>query len=134
FAVEFWQACEPGLPGPFGRLDRHLLRLGIERIMRGTYGPRRAPIGAKYSAVIRSAVASRTPSGVERERWARFLLRADEPANLLITDESAKAEGIERPRHHIQVMARATLLLRVALGACARLVRRSGASITDLEF
>src|SRR5205814_675893 len=48
--------------------------------------------------------------------------------------EAAGTLKYTNPHHHIQLLARATLLLRIATGVCAALLDRTGTQPTDLRF
>jgi hypothetical protein len=66
--------------------------------------------------------------------WADFLTRRTDPTDPTLLDDAEQAADVTDPRHHIHVIARSTLLLRVATGASAQLL--SGASINaeNLKF
>ena len=66
--------------------------------------------------------------------WDSFLTRGADQDKPLIIDEAKKRDSVDHPRHHIQVISRATLLLRVATGMSARLLRSSGLTKDQLKF
>ena len=68
-----------------------------------------------------------------RQSWF-FLTRRVDPEDPAIIVDAAASSEVSAPRHHVQVMARATLLLRVATGASARLLGNAGISANDIAF
>jgi hypothetical protein len=63
-----------------------------------------------------------------------FLLRRLERKDPAPVNLARKADPPSSPDHHLQVMSRAALLLRIASGACLLLLRTGGASWRSLNF
>jgi hypothetical protein len=133
---DLWQLYEPMQSSGFDNLDRHLLRLSYDRTFRITEGvwPKDNP--KHFEHKVASAVASMGYSGNEEQRWIEFLTRknpltADDPP---IISEARLQAPPTSPRHHGQVISRASLLLRLATGAAAWILGQSGFSFNDLDF
>jgi hypothetical protein len=73
-------------------------------------------------------------AGPSREEWLDFLTRKTEPQNAAIIDAAQRLDDIRNIDYHLGVLSRATLLLRVATGACARLLRRTDLTKENLTF
>lgn len=65
---------------------------------------------------------------------ANFLLRKSTPDTPLIFSEAEGSAFITSERHHIQALSRAVLVLRMATGACAKLLRDTKISSSNLQF
>jgi hypothetical protein len=52
----------------------------------------------------------------------------------VIIQDARESDPISHPRHHLEVIGRASLLLRVATGAAARLLQESQFERRDLKF
>lgn len=141
FAEVLWSAIEPD-GGGFGRIDRQLLRLSMEQAFIGTTSPsahrsgtrtvtaRRAP--RRFEASVEGAVEATL--GSKDFAWIDFLLRRHQPDDDELIVHSRGQSRRTSAEHHIEVMARATLLLRIASGAVRRSLRLSGTSMDDLGF
>lgn len=136
--VEMWQLLEPAASLSFDQVDRYLVRFTIEAAFLGTGGstPRQAP--KKFGAAV-SAVVAANVSGTEAELWERFLKRealSDDPKILSLVKLSPTSAGraVGQARHHLAVMARAMLLLRLASGATRKMLIDAGISFDDLSF
>ena len=131
---EFWRLFEPNGRSGFSELDRFLLRRALEAAFLTITGRshRRAP--ADFRRRIRLTVERLVPPGRPASEWVDFLTRANTPEDpLLLTDAGERAPPGSK-RHHLQVMARAALLLRLATGAVSDALSRSRCSMTDLQF
>lgn len=134
FLRALWTVCQPGIPSRFEYLDRHLVRVSLEDTFRATTGRQATSSGSEYGARISGMVGQGTPSGWSAGEWTRFFTRQVESQTPLVIREAAGTAPVSDPRHHFQVLSRAVLLLRLATGACLRLLQASGASRTDLGF
>lgn len=134
FLRALWSMCDPRSASRFDILDRHLLRISLEWGHRAlTDKPAsadRAAFRGRVGAVLR-AVLPDTPA---RDQWERFLTRAIEPNDSPVVAAAGAAATLPHPAHHMQVLARAFLLLRVATGACAMLLRQTAIPSAMLHF
>jgi len=129
FVRRLWQVCEPSQPARFEALDRYLLR----RTLKQAYDA--LPHTISYEDRVASMINSVLPAGgALADAWSRFLIGLTDPDDpALITEASRRAKRSD-PRHHLQVLSRATLLLRVATGACMKLLRSVPIGRNELEF
>ena len=122
--LAIWSSCEPGGGRSFLRLDQHLLRLALE----GSYRSRtsQSPEGARFESFVERALG-----GTKSSPLYDFLLRKIEPedAPLFLLARQASTQSDPAP-----VLARATLLLRLASAVAGSLLERAGFSREDLRF
>lgn len=121
FIKDLWRAHEPSDSNPFRELDRHLLRRSLASAFKANHArnhnSRRAPV--QFARLIEPALhgALPTPGDFTEAEWREFLnYRAQQNDNQVII-QAEKVDPVSSPLHHIQVIARATLLLRIATGA-----------------
>lgn len=134
FLHNFWIMCEPSGPTRFEFLDRHLLRLSVEQAFQAIHDIKVQDNVDEFKKDVEKMLDNIEPSGLSKEEWKKFLVRESEPDTPPLIIEAAGNAPMGDPHHHIQVMARATLLLRVATGACAKLLRETGLDRTHVEF
>ena len=140
---EIWSLLEPAPPLSFGELDRYLLRLTIETAFKATEGNSPAASKRKFGSVVESVVSSNV-TGANVALWEQFLKRQLDPDDPGIIDlvrlkqrpraPSNAERDMRRPDHHLSVMARALLLLRVASGATRQMLVDAGINLDHLEF
>jgi hypothetical protein len=134
FVASLWELCEPSPPSRFENLDRFILRDTIREIYKITTDKdwdSDLPDFTRRCSTMINAIA---PVGLV-ETWVSFLTgasSADRP--LLLTEADTRGTDVSNPRHHLQVVGRAALLLRLATGASAELLKQSGASADMLRF
>lgn len=126
FIQGLWNLHEPFPFSRFEFLDRHLLRISLELVSRSITGG--------FNAGVEAAIRTISPVSLPQAEWKRFLTRATEPSTPELIKEAGNNVPVTDPRHHVQVIARATLLLRVATGACAQLLESSSIGRKELEF
>jgi hypothetical protein len=133
FYSDFWRLCEPVTSQPFGRLDRYLVRRMIEAAHRAL-----PPLSGKARREASRRIVKRTLTNLgfgdrDLKMWIDFILRDVDPRDPIIAEAGKKARLGARGQH-VQVMSRATLLLRVATGAVLRMLREGGVDQTMIEF
>jgi hypothetical protein len=123
FIEHLWQAHEPSLSNPFRSIDRYLLRRSLTSFFRASdpqhRHPRRAraDFGRLLKPVFHAIMPAPTNGDLSELQWRQFLtFRSPFGENLIFT-EAEKRDAVSSPVHHIQVIARAVILLRVATGA-----------------
>ncbi len=130
--LEFWRMCDPGADGGFPVLDRHLLRRSLKLLTQQLPSSQAKTL---YSHRLGTMLNGITPSDLSSNEWSNFLSYKnlkDTPG--IISDASGRV-GSYHLNHSKQVLARATLLLRIATGCSADLVKEVGSTVkTDLEF
>jgi hypothetical protein len=134
FTEALWSLFEPVGSSAFGMLDKHLLRLSLEAAFEGTTGLRPARVPAKFQVAVASAVVANTSDPAESTSWSDFLLRRTEPLDpspLVLSRKRSKTTG---STHHLEVISRAALLLRIASGAVRRALFEADVSLETLGF
>ena len=134
FVSDLWRLVSPLQNSCFDLLDRYLLRRSLDQIAKGT--PNMAMRKNEFIEAIKRMLVNVNLSSDEAvtQTWAKFLSReldAAEPTLLVDADTNAPPTDV---RHHVQVLSRAALLLRIATGSCASLISSAFYSSTDLEF
>lgn len=134
FLRELWGIHEPSTPSRFERMDRHLLRLSLEQVYEAITGNKPGDDAINFRTHVKTMVSNLVPGGLTESQWADFLTRTSEPDTPGLINEASGSAPVTDPHHHIEVIARANLLLRVATGACAQLLSAAGIGRGDLEF
>ena len=133
--AHLWNMCSPGYRGEFSSMDRHLLRVGVEMLFKNITGENREEATSKYRAQIVQMVNAQSLPDSERNRFVDFLsfdIEQGTPELLADADRRDQPNHIDHSR---QVLARATLLLRVATGSILELLNASNTTFhRDLEF
>ncbi|MEX0684009.1 MAG: hypothetical protein WD472_11235 [Dehalococcoidia bacterium] len=134
FLRDLWSALEPAGPDdPFFILDRHLLRRSLEASYTGKTNKRPGQDPEAWAAAVDSvlaAVIGMSPSASLRD----FLLRSAEPTELALVDFASVQGDQAQVNHHLRMISRAALLLRVAAGNVRRLFGLAGIDSTAIEF
>jgi len=135
FVKHFWEICEPTETIRFPILDRHLLRLSLECTFKAAHNRSRRQARRIYARQVQTMLRGLTPRDLMADEWENFLTFSNSPDQPLILQEARAKDVPQSLRHHIQVLARATLLLRIATGATqAKLESLPGFSRADLQF
>src|SRR5271166_6516316 len=131
FLIDFWSLFEPSA-SRFEFLDRQILRSSLEDIFAGRTG-QNALGNAQYQHDVRTMLETLEPPG-PLEEWLNFLTRRAMPdtARLLMLAETKSS--LNDPEHHLQVISRAALLLRLATGTCELLKKEVALAREDLSF
>ncbi|MDP2937136.1 MAG: hypothetical protein Q8O86_11675 [Dehalococcoidia bacterium] len=132
--TEFWRACEPGTGGSFSILDRHLLRIALETGFRSKFpGSSRAP---KFHRdfVTKAVNAMGYPVPAKAGGMVDFLVRQKEVADLQLLTIAAQKGSSSGEAGALPVIARATLMLRLASAACASYFRQANVGRDEVAF
>ena len=132
-----WRIFEPSGSAAFRDLDRHLLRRSLESVFRMAHphsrSPKQAP--AQYRTRVEHMLNALHLSDVARNSIRQFLDPRDASSRVTLPSD---ASGTDFPRdinHSKQVLARATLLLRIATGCARELLDSTGEDLRNLlEF
>ena len=131
--LRFWEICDPGPSGGFPVLDLHLLRRSLALVSKQIgYGR-----GKKnnYENRLNMMLNALNPQGLSRDQCKEFLKYSDLKNTHQILQYADGRKDSSHPEHSKQVLARATLLLRVATGSSADLLDAAGLDFRrDLEF
>ena len=123
----YWQVWEPRTSGGFPLLDKHLLRIGIDRAFYYSQGRSRRQAPKRYRQFIDTMLNSITPTEWPESEWKKFLnfeSCPDVPLMLQLASGTSKPGDLS---HSAEVIARAGLLLRVASGSAANMLQSVGA-------
>ena len=131
--LRFWEICDPGVAGGFPVLDLHLLRHSLALVSEGIRDDPQAK--NLYENQLISMLNALDPKGLSPNQWNEFL----KYENLQDTHQIIRDADAQNDLYHLeyskQVLARATLLLRVATGSSADLLKEVGSTVREsLEF
>jgi hypothetical protein len=129
FLREVWLALEPGATS-FAALDLHLMRQSLEVAFLGTTG---RPSGQAWEGAVAVMLEEQTDEGLSRDELRAFILRQSDPDDARLLALASQAGDPTEANHHMRVMARALLLLRVASRTCARFLDRASIDFNDLR-
>jgi len=132
FVQRFWPLFEPTAGEPFRHIDRHLLRLSLERAFETVTG--RQSVGdPDFSKALGRTLAAN--AGVDLgTTLGQFLGRALDPSTpALFVAAGTRASHLDS-NFHAHVIARAALLLRVATGASNLLLSNAGIEPVQYRF
>jgi hypothetical protein len=134
FLCSLWSALEPTRSAPFEYLDRHLLRLALEEAADASRGTPDARATLHERSVTR-AVDELLAGQPRKDEMRRFLLReGDYGDDTALLGYAAGASPSSDEKHHLEVISRATLLLRIASGASRRMLYQAGLTANRLEW
>jgi hypothetical protein len=119
---------------PFRLLDDHLLRQSLQFAFRFRTGSLHTADLASFKADVVRTVEALLSGSTERTNVADFILEGYEPGTPRLLSEAMKTNTASHPGHHMQVISRAALLLRIASGFVERLLVRSGVTNANLHF
>ncbi|MDX8446399.1 hypothetical protein [Mesorhizobium captivum] len=133
FVRDMWSALEPSSASSFEQIDRHILRLAIERHYFSLTNRQASAADGAYVALVDGIVEAQSLVTATEQRLKRFLLRQSAPTDPQIFRYSTIKPG--NPQSDaFAVMARAVLLLRIATGAAHLLFNRAGFDANLLGF
>lgn len=134
FVRGLWTLYQPFSQSRFDNLDRHILRLSLEMWCHAVSGYKPSDKLSHFEARIDSMLRNLGLNNQTSHSMKDFLIRKRFPSNPTVFIEATQQDPASHPNHHIQVISRAALLLRIATGACSQLIRNSGTKSEDLEF
>lgn len=133
FARDIWRALEPAPNSRFDEIDRHILRLSLESAFKAQTGIDAAADFQKFSQFISPVLDLQVMSEEVRRAWQGFLSRHVAPGDAEVFTYSRQSPDILETSH-FAIISRATLLLRLASGATAKLFRDAGINGQLIEF
>jgi hypothetical protein len=133
FSADLWRLFEPRGATNFDTLDRFLLRRTLRRLFefRTGHSPEAEP--QRFEAFFGQAVGSLQTSESETQ-LNRFFSGASFPEEPPLFAEAELNSAIDDPEDHLQVIARAALLLRVASGSGQRMLREANLPSGKFEW
>ena len=125
--LHYWEICSPGVRGGFPELDLELLRNCLLHMTRHL-GKNKYEKRLKY-AISQLGLESHGDSLSTSLSWNNLRQQCE------VLDNASLSDPETHLNHSTQVLARATLLLRVATGCAANLLDDAGlVPIDELEF
>lgn len=136
FLKELWHLCEPNPTSRFSEIDRHLLRASLAKGYFATYAndPHQPANTPAYRTWVELKIDALGFQPLLKTAWCDFLCWGTDPSPSRLIDLAGKIGDVDDPRHHIQVISRAALLLRIAIGLNAKLLKDAAYTKADLEF
>lgn len=136
FLSELWHMCEPNPSSRFEEIDRYLLRASLAQAYQAVQGidPHLSSNLASYRSWVEQNIPTLYFGPAVQSSWVDFLTWRTQPNDSRIVKEAGQFTSVDDPNHHLQVLARATLLLRIATGMSGNLLREAGFTKADLEF
>lgn len=134
FCRELWRSIEPVGRDPFEHLDRHLLRRSLAEHYRLATGLSASLDSAGFSKSVRAAVQTTIGSHELQDRLARFLVSTDPVDESQLITRALGQARVTDAGHHLEVLARGAILLRLATGAVREHFSSSGFSLGELGF
>lgn len=129
---DIWSALALDGQTSFAGVDQHILRVSLEMVFTGVNGKTAAQAPAAFEGFVTKVITDQNFSDGVGASWRRFLLREDEPQDLsLLTYSKQLPTQLGSAQ---SVLARASLLLRMASGAVAQLLHASNVSGKDISF
>jgi len=133
FVRETWAALEPSSTSSFELIDRHILRLALERHYLGLTGNQASGTDPLFRAHVDKALNAQGLAKSTEARLRLFLLRNSDTNDLAIFRLSAKAPN-NTGDDPFAVLSRALLLLRIATGSAHDLLVASGINSAAISF
>lgn len=133
FVRDMWTLLEPSETSGFEQIDRHILRVAVERYHIGRTSRQASSADAEYVTLVNDIVSAQGFAGATEKRLRGFLLRQSAPADPKVFLYS-KAKPLNSQLDAFAVMSRAVLLLRVATGSAHHLLARVGVDTSVLGF
>ena len=135
FLVDMIALLEPGASaGAFETLDRFLCRRLIERAFEARTGGPEALRSEAYRKAIESMVGEFVSHSMRREKLERFLTREAQPFDPQLLQEAERDGDQQDGDYHLQIIGRATLLLRIATGAIREVLGLADLDLGSLKF
>lgn len=134
YLAEVIRTLEPAGAGAFNVLDMYLLRETVGAAFKSATNstPRQAPV--RFRSAVATMLEAVVPNSVTRAQLDQFLSGSGLPSELTLVLESSRQDTVSHPRHHVQVLSRAALLLRVATGAVREMLLASSLHLDAISF
>lgn len=133
FGASLWRALEPDGSEPFGIVDRHLLRRTLESAFRERTDKKPSKAPGLFAEYVQQAIGSLQLS-LPPETLEGFLTRAIDPDDLALLEAAENTADISHSENHLHMLARATLLLRLATGCAKDLLTQAAIDYADFEW
>lgn len=135
FLVEMLRLFEPGgSPGEFPTLDMYLFRRVIERAYEAGRGTSPLQQPQQFATAVTTMVSRFLSPSLRRQSIEQFLARDALPEDPRVLAESESRKDHSHENYHLQVISRASLLLRVATGAVREVFHSADVNLDSLRF
>jgi hypothetical protein len=136
FLYTFWSVFEPDSNQSFKLLDRHLLKMTLMDIFKRSISesPQQRMIGTLSDQRDKVEQIVNYFDDLKALKSIIINFLCDEEVNRSSIFFEAFNRSRDTPNFNIPVMSRAALLLRIATGSCAKLIRDTNFTQDDLEF
>ncbi|HWL44474.1 MAG TPA: hypothetical protein VNQ73_16155 [Ilumatobacter sp.] len=133
FVANLWQLIDQDTAS-FARLDRHLLRIATEQaFVVAQHGA--AGVGSPaFVQAVDQQIAGLQLTEVQAASMRAFQLRQASPTDSLLVHHGRQPVRRLAADHHLDVMARAAVLARIATGASRALLDVAGIQLPQLHF
>lgn len=125
FMLGLWIFFEPSSYSRFDALDRHLLRIILRQTHNALPKKSRQRFEDQISKMLKTLAIGKPLAEKWVENWKAFLIGSTDPDEPIFIREASQEDPWDHPNHHLQVISRATLMLRVATGACDQLIHKN---------
>ena len=130
-----WQLCSPGSRGEFSTLDRHLLREILSELFKAKRDLSCKQASSIYNRDVSKMMGELGLTELAQRQISSVLLYKIEHETPELIIAAAKSDNPTHIDHSKQVIARSTLLLRIATGSLSTLLEGGNAEFrTDLSF
>lgn len=133
FVRDTWRLLEPSTISNFDQIDRHILRLSIERYFRGLTGKWIISDDPDFGILVDRILSGMSLPSSAVLRIKEFLCRQIWPTDPLVFSYST-VEPRNVGSDALAVISRALLLLRLATGSAHRLLENTGINADVLAF
>jgi hypothetical protein len=132
FTKSIWESFEPASNSLFEEIDSEILRIALESKFKGQFGIDPRANSEKYGAWLKPNIEYQNFSDDVGSRWLSFLTRGISPDDSVLFRFAGDPPSVENS--HLGVIARAALLLRLAVGSTRKLVEEAGLQFSIMEF
>jgi hypothetical protein len=133
FVRSLWEALEPSSACRFDAIDRHILRISLERHFAGRYGTSAKRNRVKFEKFVKPIIEQQGLSTEINRQWLEFMNRKVNPDDMEIFKYSQRQPD-DITSSAFAVISRATLLLRAASGSTSMLFQAANHSTAPFKF
>lgn len=133
FIHGLWLTLEPSEDSRFDAIDRHILRIALERFFKGRNGKAATSAPQKYRQFIDGVLKPQNFAPEVEKWWMEFLTRKLYKNDPEIFSSSSESPNKQRASY-ASIISRATLLLRVASGAALELLQSASLTADSTMF
>lgn len=130
-----WQPLEPEFSSRFNNLDKYFLKILLEDQFRATTNKQAHSNSGqvRFKRNIGEMCTNLGFTGQKTDQWLEFLSKPSDPQLPLIAISQQKSQ-MGHSSQVVEVIARATLLLRIAAGSCSLLLNAAAINKDSLDF